>query len=646
MPELQAAVVLPWQDCATVQAAVVLPWQDGATVQSVGSPYTPPSLPPGGVVVTPGSLAPLHDITPQLVYEVASSLSVLDLRTGDPLPVTSVEIAFSDGSALWELRAVGRGGLADLLEAGEQPATLQVTINADVWCFVVDQVDRPQAFNSSQCTLRGRSLAALAGAPWQVEQTWIADAPTTAAQVCAAAQTFTGLEVDWRLDDWLIPAGAWSFTGDPLAVVVQMARAVGADVEAHRSEMRVTVRPRYAVLPNLWATTRPDWQVPWRAVESSQRERADKPDYDGVVLTGQQAGDVFLGRLAGTSGSKQAPMVSDPLLTDLAAMRQRAEALLGGYGKQTRETRTLQVHGSVIGRGELVRNVDPAVTWSGVVRSLSVAAAVDQAGRRKARQTVVMERHTAFVVGTAAPAELCVLDPYFNGPQESGRTVLVLHGRGLDQSREILDSSVICNVMVPMGNAMVSAAAARFGATSIFLDGSGSYVKAADPLVFDFGVAPHTLEAHCLPGVLIPGMVHCLFSGCEGITGGFAYWYVGVLPDGRIQAYCQPSTGGSGPVAVSTQVLSPGAWRHVAFDRDGASAVIKVDGEVWASSSAWVTFPTAKLQHFAIGGLANGYADSSFGYWHGHLAEVRATERVSRYPAPFAPPAQPFCDHS
>ena len=169
-------------------------------------------------------------------------------------------------------------------------------------------------------------------------------APTTAAQLSALAQTFTGLEVAWTLGDWLMPASSWSFTGSPLGLVRALAQAVGADVIADRTGFGVTVLARYDEAPNLWATTPPDWQVPLAAVESIQQQRADTPEYDGLVVAGPRQGDVLQARLAGTSGGRQAPMVTDPALTDVDALRLRADATLLGYGKQVRDSRTLQIH--------------------------------------------------------------------------------------------------------------------------------------------------------------------------------------------------------------------------------------------------------------------------------------------------------------
>lgn len=397
MPEIQAAVSLPWRDGAAVQAAVSLPWIDGAAVQSIGTAYTPPAV-GGGVVITPGSLAPKRDILAAVSYAQQMVLAVTDLRNGAALPVTSVTIDLPDGSDLWTLQAQGSAALGDAIRAGAQPATVQVSVGTDAWRFVIETIDQPLTFENRTVTLRGRSLASAAGAPYQAQQTYITDAPTSAAQICALANTFTGVSIDWRASNWLIPAGAWSATTDPLGAVRQIAGAVLADVEAHPTAMSVSVRSRYGTAPNTWATQAPDVQIAWAAFEAASQERADQPEYDSVLVAGMQSGGVLQAHLAGTSGSTQAPMVTDVLLTDLPAQTERAAALLYSFGGRARESRTLQMHGAVVKRGSLVRCVEPAATWTGCVRAVSV-----QATLAKARQTIVMERPMSFVLGTSVP---------------------------------------------------------------------------------------------------------------------------------------------------------------------------------------------------------------------------------------------------
>ena len=406
MPEIQAGVALSWGEAASLDAGVALSWGEAADRQSLGSAYVPPAPGAGTPIAEEGSLAPARDIGPANSYVASSSMLVRDLRTGDLLPVESVTLDLPDGSDIWDFRATGPSFLADVLEAGQQPATVEVEIGVSVWRFVIESIDRPQTFANSKVAVRGLSLAAAAGPPYQPQQDWITDAPTTAAQICAIANTFTGVNIDWRAPDWPVPAGAWSTSADPLGVVRQVAASIRADVEAHPTDYTLIVRSRYPIPPNLWATTAPDWQVSWLAVESARQERQDRPPYDGVLVASQAAGGAALVRLAGTAGAVQAPMFTSGLLTDTVAQAEAGAAILFGYSGRNRETRTLQVYDQVIHRGALVRFVDPAATWVGMVRGVSV-----QASLQSVRQTIVVERPTSFPAGSEVAPPVPVIPP-------------------------------------------------------------------------------------------------------------------------------------------------------------------------------------------------------------------------------------------
>ncbi len=402
MPDLANLFTAPWGGAARAQNTFVAPWGGAARVQALGNPWTPPAPPPGGTEVTPGDLTAPLALAPATEYRQTHTMSVTDLRTGAPLNVDAVRIGLEDGGALWTLSASARDpGLFNTLTTGEQPAGVEVTVDGLVWCFLIETVQRPRTHGQRITSFGGRSLAAVADKPYQTELLYSADQPTTAAQLASSALLAAGVELEWKLADWLIPAGAVSLTGTPMDVLRTVAAAVGATVAAHPSEPRVTVESRYPQMPNEWAYVQPEVQIHSRAVREDTFDRADAPTYTGVFVAGQQAGALAYVRLEGTSGGEQAPMVTDPLLTDEAALRERGRVVLGAAGKQARVTRSLPVRTGagepgVLQRGALVRWVDEADAggveiWHGMVRAVSLEAALPVV-----RQTVTVERHTAW----------------------------------------------------------------------------------------------------------------------------------------------------------------------------------------------------------------------------------------------------------
>lgn len=409
MPELEAGFLAAWGATAPCTAATVVPWGDAAAVENVSTGYVAPPAPPGGSTFVPNDLTATTALGPATSYHQAHTLVVTDLRTGNTLQVDSVRIGLDDGAAFWTLAAEGPGSLYAALTGGEQPALVEVAVDGHLWAFVVETVARPRSSGPTRVSFGGRSVAALADSPYQFALTYSAEAPTTAAQLCAGALLAAGVELEWKLSDWLIPAGAVSIQGTPMDVVRAVAGAVGAVVTAHPSEYRITVQSRYELLPNEWAYAVPDAQLHSSAVESETFERADKPAYTGIFVAGQQGGALAYVRLEGTSGGDQAPMVTDPLLTDSAALTERARSVLGAGGQQARVGRVVPVctgagQPGLFARGQLVRCVDAAVNggadgagnpgiWHGLLRSVALAVQLPVV-----RQTLGFERHTGHIV--------------------------------------------------------------------------------------------------------------------------------------------------------------------------------------------------------------------------------------------------------
>jgi hypothetical protein len=414
MPELQAATRFVWAGAETgtissdIQAAVRFSWADNTAVpntvsgfiQSVGSAYTRPTEDP--VVVPPpqGSLAARTTIPAQSVYDYPVALAARDLRDDAAFTINSVTMELSEGSIVWTLSASSEDdSVYARLTTGEQPPTVAVTLGSEEWHFVLDRVSLAAEHARQTVSFGGRSLAALADAPRQAPRQWIADAPTTVAQIVTLAQTFTGLNVTWLAPDWPVPKEAWSYFGSPLDVVRQATAAIGGVAEASKSGNSITVRTKYPAQPTLWSSVSPEWQIPWEFVDTSSSENNDSAEYNGVFVAGQQQGGLADVRLAGTAGDAQAPMVTDPLLTDLVGVVERATSILFSAGRKTRVTRTMLVPSQgVIGREQLVRWVDPTETWVGLVRGITVTASFGQA-----RQTVTVERRTSYPVGTFVP---------------------------------------------------------------------------------------------------------------------------------------------------------------------------------------------------------------------------------------------------
>ena len=141
---------------------------------------------------------------------------------------------------------------------GGLPQRLQVGIDGMQFVFSVTSTARSRSFDRRRVSVQGISATAMLGAPYMPRQSWLSTSVATAQQLAVAALEFSGVDLDWQIPDWQVPAGAWSVQGTPLQAVLRVAESVNAVVRSHRSAEQLIVAPRYPVLPWEWGAAVPD----------------------------------------------------------------------------------------------------------------------------------------------------------------------------------------------------------------------------------------------------------------------------------------------------------------------------------------------------------------------------------------------------
>jgi hypothetical protein len=323
-------------------------------------------------------------------YMHTHALTAFRLPDLTPVPITGFTLSADDGSFGWTCTATGPVEVLTLLApTGVLPARLRVGLDGMIWEFIVEGLRRNREFGRTTATITCRSATALLGDPYFAEQSWLNAVPVTAQQIIDDALFATDVTLDWQCTDWTVPAGVWSHFGTPLSVVRRVADSIGAIVESPRTGDTVTVRPRYPLLPWDWTAPLADVTIALDAVTSEGYERADKPAYEGVYISGQQQGILALVKRTGTAPALLLPTVTDALITHEDAARQRGEAMLGPTGPMATMSVTLPVltglgEPGVINPGQIIA-LDG---WVGLVRSVSVTV-----GLTVVRQTLTVERH-------------------------------------------------------------------------------------------------------------------------------------------------------------------------------------------------------------------------------------------------------------
>lgn len=363
-------------------------------------PYTP-SLPAHLVFVCerhpgPGPERP-HYVIPRLtLYMTTHSISAHLLPGMEPVTLLDATIDTDDGSWCWGLQASGPEHLLDQLApgAGGLPARVQVTIDGIDWVFAIERLSRTRRFGQHRCAVQGRSVTALLSEDYLPQQSWHnAGAQLTAQQAVAQALDFTGTTLDWGVTDWLLPAGAWSHTGAPLSAALRVAESIGAVVRSHRTLQELQIAPRYAIEPWDWASATPDVTMPADVIVTDSLEPDTTPAYNALHLSGQAGGIRAHAARKGTAGDLLAPQVTDALLTDAVAARQRATAILGAAGIKQRHSMDVPLLTGGSNPGLLLPgyllHVDDlgGKSWRGLVRGISVRASLPTV-----RQSISIER--------------------------------------------------------------------------------------------------------------------------------------------------------------------------------------------------------------------------------------------------------------
>jgi hypothetical protein len=393
-------------------------WQDGihppsGAVVVVEPPYDPCYIPSTQLVFQAGPAAdnrlvficerhatPPPGTAPLFIpllrfYMSTHHLEAVLLPSLERVPLTDVVIEADASMPHWRLSASGPLGILEQFGMTGTPKLMRVTVDGLPWVFAIEGRGRSRVPGERRARLTGRSVPALLGSSRLPSQTWLNSAPISAAQIVADALQFTDVDVDWQISDWLVPAGAWSFKGKPLAAAVRVAEAVGAVVQSHPTAPQLIYSPRYKLMPWEWdaVTTVPDVSVSSFAIATDDLEIDEQPEWNAVYVFGTAQGVARHVVRSGTAGEVVAEQVTDDLITAHEAAVERGRSVLGAGGIQAQMSISLPIltGGSLPGVlrvNQLLEVVEPSETWRGLVRAVSV-----RAGMEEVRQSLRVERH-------------------------------------------------------------------------------------------------------------------------------------------------------------------------------------------------------------------------------------------------------------
>ena len=347
---------------------------------------------PAGPEPQPQFVIPLLPVYMQVHHLTAHLLPSLE-----PVVLTDVTLAADDDSYCWSLSASGPEHLLDqLAPVGGLPQRLQVGIDGVQFVFAVTSTARSRSFDRRRVAVQGISVTAMLGAPYLPQQSWLSTSVATAQQLAVSTLEFSGVGLDWQIPDWQVPVGAWSFQGTPLQAVLRMAESVNAVVRSHRTAEQLIVAPRYPVLPWEWGGAVPDVQMPAAVIVTDELRPDPRADYNAIYVAGGSVGGV-LGHVVRSLSArdKLAPQIQDDLITHADAARMRGSWALAASGNKLQHSISMPVltggtNPGILNPGQLLEVADTDGTWRGLVRGVSVSAAMP-----RVRQQVTVERVAA-----------------------------------------------------------------------------------------------------------------------------------------------------------------------------------------------------------------------------------------------------------
>ena len=383
--------------------------------------YEPPVVPPFNPCYTPGTdllFASAFGATPHLLFvcdnhiEPPPSSVVVPVRSfylvlndvylkrvagSVMLKATSMSLNIDVDSWTWSFSASLPASDFDAVEpTAGVPVEVEAQINGSVYRFLVEKIASERVFGKSSIRVSGRGKSALLASPYAPVLTFANSIDRTAQQLMADVLTDSGVplgwDIDWQLEDWLVPAGVFGKQGSYMDALTAISGAAGAYIQPHPINQELSVLLRYPVLPWAWSGVTADFELPSAVNTREGIEFIDKARYNRVFVSGQQQGRLVRVTRAGSAGDLLAPMVTDPLITAAAAGRQRGEAVLADTGRQAIVNLGLPVldETGVIPPGKFVLYTDGATERIGIVRATSVEVG---GGGANVRQSLTLETH-------------------------------------------------------------------------------------------------------------------------------------------------------------------------------------------------------------------------------------------------------------
>jgi len=197
----------------------------------------------------------------------------------------------------------------------------------------------------------------------------------------------------------------------------------------------------------------------------------------------------------------------------------------------------------------------------------------------------------------------------------------------------ILDNAMLNNLET-VGNAAVSTSVKKYGAASMYFDGTGDYLSTPDNPALDMGSANFTIEGWVYVTATSVSLQTLVAKG-TGANNQASYH---IALNGSTWVYYLSGTGSSWSIAsgVTIGTYTINTWQHIALVRNGSTFTPYLNGVAGTTTtSSTALFDSNKP-------FTAGADDAGTSLLTGYIDELRVTKGVARYTAAFTVPDQAF----
>jgi len=251
---------------------------------------------------------------------------------------------------------------------------------------------------------------------------------------------------------------------------------------------------------------------------------------------------------------------------------------------------------------------------------------------------------TAFLIFKPFISQINYVFAVEDGGSNDENTVLLIHSDTTEGSTDFTDDSDSAHDIIRYGDVdspSHSTATSTFGATSMYFDGTGDYLKLDPSEDWDFGTGDFTIDFWAMRTADV--------SDVFGLISNFEYqnpvnnraWTILINSSEKIVSYVSYDGTDPGSVnLVDPDPLSINTWHHIAFVYDSTNnkLLLFVNGmkKVETSYSQGVYDNT---QGVVIGRMQ---PNSEGRYFQGYLDEIRISKGIARWTSDFTPPISEY----